>query len=156
MQSQAAIAALLTLSFLNSSSGATVFDLRGLHAAVGGMPGELEDSRDVRIGKDVTFRATIAVTNKGNGTLSIANLRLRVYDDHDDGLIYQGRLLDIAFVDLSGGGYKDLIVSGCAIHTGEKEDAVPKYEGVVFVYKFLPKERKFELAYRRASFSISE
>lgn len=108
-------------------------------------------SLSIDIGHGVVLNANVELTTKGNGGLSIANLDLRTYDTHDDGLIYKNRMLDVDIVDLSGSGYMDIVVSGVAVHT---LTSPYKDEDVIFIYRFNPDKKVFEQVYRKSSFEI--
>src|SRR5262249_24787066 len=62
-----------------------------------GMPGEQGFHREVVVGNGVSMPADIQVTAKGNGYLRIGNLKLKVFDTHDDGSYYEHDLLNIDF-----------------------------------------------------------
>src|SRR4029079_17100174 len=67
-----------------------------------GMPGEEGLEKEVVLAADVKMSAVIEVTAKGNGSLRIGNLNLKVFDSHDDGSYYENGLLNIDFSDLDG------------------------------------------------------
>jgi len=123
---------------------------------VDGMQGEERYVKKFDLGGGVSANVTIDVTAKGNGYMAVLNLHLKVFDEHDDGAIYDGGLLQIDFIDLAGGGFKDLVISGLVIYTGEKATSPRSSEPVVFIYRFQPKERTFKLVYKRASFDLAE
>lgn len=110
---------------------------------------------EIRLGQDVSFPARLEVNSKGNGLLGICNLNLKVYDDHDDGRLYEGSLLRTVFTDLDEDGFRDLIISGRVLHTHEKSGQTESAEDVVFVYMFKPGTKQFRETYRRATFEIS-
>ena len=87
----------------------------------GSMPGEELYEKNFAIGHGVTEHAKIEVTAKGNGFLEMGNLDLRVFKEHNNGSLFEGGLLHVEFVDLTGSGYKDLVISGVVRYTGEKE-----------------------------------
>jgi hypothetical protein len=118
------------------------------------MPGEEELHRVIKIGPGVTLKASIEVTSKGNGLLTIGNLQLRVVDSHDDGAKYQDGMAHVEFADVDGDGWKDLIVIGIAEFTDEKSAAVLKREPFTFFYKYDPRTGKFRETFRLASFEL--
>jgi hypothetical protein len=89
------------------------------------------------LGAGLRLPARIETTTQGNGTLSIGNLTLRLKDKHDDGLVYAGSgVLRLDVVALSPGRHPSaLIVSGTALHTGEKESDPSVPEAVVYIYE---------------------
>jgi len=115
--------------------------------AKGGMPGEERYERSVEIGHGINLDAVIDVTVRRNGTLRVGNLKLRVLDEYDDGKVYVGGLLHVEFIDVTGDGFKDLVITGTVIHTGEKETEPRSYETVTSIYVFDPKKREFHLAF---------
>src|SRR5713226_3522996 len=75
-----------------------------LKPAKDGMPGEEELTREVVVAPDVKLLAKIEVSAKGNGSLRIANLDLKVFDGHNDGIYYEHEMLNIDFSDIDGDG----------------------------------------------------
>lgn len=75
--------------------------------------------------KDGPIQAHFEVTSKGNGTISLPGLHVRVYDGHDDGLTIRGDLLTCRWRDLDNDGHLDLEVEGIAIAIGDDPKAVP-------------------------------
>lgn len=65
---------------------------------------------------------TFNITSKGNGALEIANLLVRVYDEHDDCDLYQPRLLATTRITNAEGRCMGLEFSGLQIHDCEEED----------------------------------
>ncbi|MGI0047669.1 MAG: hypothetical protein ACREBB_10865 [Nitrosotalea sp.] len=113
--------------------------------------GNQNRSINVDIGHGVILKGRVELTTKGNGGLSIANLDLRTYDTHNDGLVYKTKMLDTDLVDLSGNGYLDIVVSGIAVHTL----TIPyKEEDIIFIYRYIPDKKIFEQIYRKSSFEI--
>ena len=118
-----------------------------------GMPGEQICRGQADIGAGLKLPFVLAVTNKGNGGLEIANLKLRIFDDHDDGLIYDGSLLNAEIVSLDDTDNKYLIISGTAIHTGDKgNERLP--ESVLFIYRFDRAKKTFSRVYKHAGFDL--
>jgi len=118
------------------------------------IPGEQRYERVIEIGHGVSTRAVIEVTSKGNGILKIGDLRLRVYDDHDDGAYYLGSLLHIEFADVNGDDYRDMVISGIVSHGGEKEWEERKMESLVFIYRYDVERSTFVLVYRKGQTDI--
>lgn len=127
--------------------GAQVIGLHNLKPTPESMPGETSSNFNVEVGNGDVLSAKIERTARGNGTLSIANLSIRVIDDYDDGLIYQHSMLHVEFKDLSGRGYKDLVVTGIAIQTGEKESDARRYIAITSIFMYEPKSKTFVQAF---------
>lgn len=111
------------------------------------MPGEQRYEQTIEIGPKVKVEAVVEVTARRNGTLKVANLNLRVLDEYDDGMKYLDGLLHVEFVDVSGDGFKDLVITGTITNTGEKETDPISYTTVTSIYVFAPKEKEFKLAF---------
>jgi|LauGreDrversion2_5_1035112.scaffolds.fasta_scaffold01758_2 hypothetical protein len=111
-----------------------------------GMPGEEGFDKEIVFAAGIKIAATINVTNKGNGSLQIANLKLKIFDSHDDGKYYENEMLKIEFVDLDGDGKRELLVSGIVCFTDEKGDSMLRREAVVFIYA-LQLNHTFRLIY---------
>ena len=136
-------------------AGAQRIERSQLGPVKGGMEGEQSWERTIELGKDVSLPAKLEVTAKGNGILEVGNLKLKVYDGHDDGAYYDNDLLNVEFVDVTRDGYKDLVVSGDVLYTGD-DDQVKSVEPVVFLYVFVPEQKQFVQTYKRASFDLEK
>lgn len=108
----------------------------------------------IQIGPSTKMPARIEVTSKGNGSLEIGNLYLKIYDGHEDLSTYEKSMLRTVFVDINADGYRDLLVSGRVLYFDEKGDDVIKTENVLFAYHFDPKSKQFRETHRQATFSI--
>ena len=107
------------------------------------------------LGDGVKLPARIETTTQGNGTLTIANLTLRLKDRHDDGLVYAGDgVLRLDVVRLAGASAPALIVSGTALHTGEKETDPQVPESVVYIYAVDCATGRLVRAWRNTSIDI--
>ncbi|MFK7790444.1 MAG: hypothetical protein AB8C95_13240 [Phycisphaeraceae bacterium] len=104
---------------------------------------------EIEIHKDVVTNASIGVTSKGNGTLNVLNLSLRVYDSHDDTNLYKDAMLLVEFTDLNEDGYLDLMVTGIYQVTPEQRDGVLEEHVVVFMCHFDPKTNAFKKIYQQ-------
>jgi len=140
----------LTLLFLlttSASVAAQVIRLEEFKPAKDRMPGEQRYERQIEIGHGIKLNARVDVTVRRNGTLRIANLKLRVLKEYDDGSVYVGGLLHVEFLDLTDDGFKDLVITGTVAHTGEKETDPVTYEAVTSIYVFDPKQKEFRLVF---------
>ena len=118
------------------------------------MPGELRLEQHVEICAGRTLDAVVEVTTKGNGTLTVGNLKLKVYDAHDDGAVYANDMACVEFVDLNGDGCKDLIVTGAVCYNNEKDETITKVEPFTFIYFYDRKSNTFRLKFKRATFAL--
>ncbi|MBX9736919.1 MAG: hypothetical protein K2X32_08330 [Phycisphaerales bacterium] len=67
--------------------------------------------------------ATIEVTSKGNGVLEFDRFSVHVIDEHDDGFLFEPRLLHILNTDYDGDGYKDLLIFGERVCTDDPSES---------------------------------
>ena len=118
-----------------------------------GIPGEQGFKREIVLAPAVAMTATLDVSAKGNGSLRIGNLNLRVVDSNDDGSYYENEMLDIDFTDLDGDGKREMVISGIVCFTNEKGSAVLRREAIVFIYK-LQVDRTFKKVYWNTDFRI--
>lgn len=102
--------------------------------------------------EDVVFD----VTRRGNGTVSIPSLTLKLFDQHDDGLVYRDGVLRLDAVQMYRDAPLSLIVSGIVRRTGEKENGPVTDEAITFVYYLDCKEGRFERAFGTSSWEIIE
>ena len=125
-----------------------------LKPAEDGMPGEKMFEKNIALANGIKMQARIDVTPKGIGYLQIGNLNVKVFDSHKDGGYYENEMLNIDFVDIAGDGKKDLVISGIACYTGEKDDSVLCREAVVLIYTLLP-DLTFKQVYSAQSWSLA-
>ena len=141
------VVAALILTAFSVVAGAQVVRSADFKPDPQGREGETRYDRVVEVGRGIRLPVTIEVTVRRNGTLKVANLELRVLDEYDDGQVYEGGLLHVEFVDVTGDGFKDLVVTGIYVHTGEKEGDPVTREPVTSVYVFVPDKGKFRCAF---------
>lgn len=79
----------------------------------------------------------ISTTSKGNGTLEVANLTVRIIDRHDDGILFDPPLLDITVIEDDNKICLGFTISGWMITTGEKggEETSREFISIHFVYE---------------------
>jgi hypothetical protein len=118
-----------------------------------GMPGEEGLEKELVLAPDVRMAATIEVTAKGNDSLRVGNLKLKVFDSHNDGSYYENEMLKIEFPDIDADGKRELVISGIVCFTDEKGDKVLRREAVVFIYALQP-NRTFKQIYHNTSFRL--
>lgn len=122
--------------------------LEDLEEDAEGIHGEQKWSDEIMVGPDLSLRAEITVTAKGNGFLTVGGAQLgRVYDGHADGATFEGRLANIVFRDINGDGFKDIVVSGIINLTDEKGTKVLERRPFVRIILFDPDQRTFNVAY---------
>ena len=93
-------------------------------------------SGDVRLGPDLVVRAEVQVTSKGNGSLSLLNLDVKVIGGHVDSDFYEPTFLYTFLVDLNSDGYRDLVVCGRVWETYDECDCAVRWRRVVEVLEF--------------------
>lgn len=108
-----------------------------------GMPGEKLCLKQIEIGPGISHTMKINLTAKGNGMMHLLNLSIPVYDSHDNGHLFEGFLLNIRFIDLDNDGYKDLVITGTRVSTGEKGNVVSGRDEVLRIFQFDSKEIRF-------------
>lgn len=90
----------------------------------------------VKLSPDINLPCTFDLTTKGNGVLEIGDMRLLVYDVHDNGHVYAGGLASLDLVDLNADGVKELVVSVTVLTTDEKSSTVTEIRPFAFVYTY--------------------
>ena len=126
---------------------AQVITRASLRPTTSGIAGEQNLEQSIHIGDGVDAIVLLEITAKGNGLLSVANLHIKVIDEHDDGVLFENGLLHVEFVDITGDGYKDLVIYGTVLTTGERHGDPITRDAVVSIYVFDPVKRRFELRY---------
>lgn len=88
----------------------------------GPVPGQLSEAEDdrlvtLKLGEHEIAARVMGPSTKGNGALALPGLTLRIYDEHDDGLVYGDRQLTVTttrewngelFIEVSGTGLVSL------------------------------------------------
>lgn len=77
---------------------------------------------EIKLSKQFNIKGELEMTSKGNGTLRVANLHFRLYDDHNDGVLFDKRCLNVTLKDLNHDGILDLEVSGAIQEMDEKDE----------------------------------
>lgn len=96
---------------------------------------------EFRLADDTTIPASLEITTKGNGALSVGNLVVRVYDDHDDGSVFYGGIADIERCRIRG--QAALVIHAHRIYTTSDEFELGTDIPVEVVATF--SEGKFEI-----------
>jgi len=102
-------------------------------------------SRSIEISHGNFQPAEFEITSKGNGAISLPGLNVRIYDAHDDGLVFTNHLLSCEWKDTDDDGFLDLVVNGTAIQTGDNDDAKPVEIKVSGLFRWNPKNKQFEI-----------
>jgi len=100
-------------------------------------------SKRIVLGRGFSIKAIFSITTKGNGWLEVSGLGIRVYDSHNDGIIYRRGLLKCIWKDENGDGILDLVVSGTAEHWNEKGLKVESVSDVRGLFRYVSSERRF-------------
>lgn len=99
---------------------------------------------EVDLGQGVLVPVEVAFTSKGNGMLSCLNLPKRVYDAHDDGVLYAGGISAVVFVDANRDGYRDLVFASALLESPDDKapsNAFREYAQSIYLYQ--PESRDF-------------
>jgi hypothetical protein len=93
--------------------------------------------RIIDIEKSRLLKVTLGTTTKGNGVISIPGLAIRVYDQHNDGLVFDdGGGLTCEWRSDVPEGYPMLLISGVAIHYDEKGNNIVQRNEVSAVFRY--------------------
>jgi hypothetical protein len=106
------------------------------------LPDDTPWHRFVEIG-GVRVRFDFEKTSKGNGTLKFPGGGVRIYDSHNDGVIFQPFALDTRLVDLDHDRCLDLDVSGVVVRFDDKGDRGIDRRPVRAVFRFVPSVKGF-------------
>lgn len=66
------------------------------------------------------LKVALGTTTKGNGVISIPGVTIRVYDQHQDGIVFEGGGLSCEWRDDPASVFPSLMISGVAVHYDEK------------------------------------
>jgi len=101
-------------------------------------------------GGDVTLPYSFSISSKGNGSLAFGTYCIRIYDAHSDRLLFAppgslgtDYLLDQHQQDVNADGWLDLVFTGTAICTGEKESDPQTSRSVRSVFLYDPQTASF-------------
>ncbi len=109
--------------------------------------------RFLSLNENHQFKARLEGTTKGNGTILIHNLLIRIFDQHDDGIIYKNGTLSLTTKDVTGNNIKEIILNGIVVYTGEKEADPVEYEALTYIYSLNCKTGVFETIYHYGNYS---
>jgi hypothetical protein len=100
--------------------------------------------KSIEIASGVWINAMFEITSKGNGAVHLPGLSIRVYDSHNDGLVFRDWLLLCQWLDADGGGFLDFIVSGVGIRTDEETEQELESFPVRGMFRYDPQQHRFE------------
>lgn len=149
------IFALLVIMLASTNVHAQVLTRADLQEKPGSEHDEQVLQCTIEVDQTTQLPASIEVSSKGNGVLRIANLELKVYDDHDNGVVFKDAMGHIEFADLNDDGAKDLIIFGEVQYTAE--DGPPRIlreEQYLFIYTYDKVSRGFRRTYAKADFKL--
>ena len=113
-----------------------------------------QTQRTLKLNSNLQFTVTLEGTSKGNGTLKVHNLYLRIFDQHDDGLVYEGNSLNIDFKDLNNDKLNEIIITGTLKYTGNNETDPVSYKPFTQIFSFNCKTGLFITLYKASNYSI--
>jgi len=103
-----------------------------------------------RPGGDMALPYSFSISSKGNGSLAFGTYCIRIYDAHSDRLLFAppgslgtDYLLDQHQQDVNADGWLDLVFTGTAICTGEKESDPQTSRSVRSVFLYDPQTASF-------------
>lgn len=111
-------------------------------------------SLQINLSNTLSIPVSIDATSKGNGSINLNGLLLRVFDQHDDGTIYKNNYLNVQAKDTNSDGINELIFSGELKHTGEKEADPVSIESITTIYSLNCETGFFENIKNTSSYSI--
>jgi hypothetical protein len=88
-------------------------------------------------------------TSKGNGVLTLKNLKLRVYDEHQDLITFEGNYLKLEWLSAENGKVNGLVVSGIANIYEEDGEKVVRREPIACFFRWVKETKKFDVIYGR-------
>lgn len=97
----------------------------------------------VLISDSQLIKIRFGISTKGNGTVSLPGLTVRVYDMHADGSTFRGGLLKCEWHREGDYPYLDFVVTGMAVRYDEKGDAEIGEVPVKGVFRYSAAERRF-------------
>lgn len=110
----------------------------------------------LHMGSGINLTGMVDATNKGNGTLAIGNLSLRLMKRHDDGIVYGGNgILRLDVTPFTSRSQQaSLVISGDLVRTGDKESDPKTHDVLVAIYSLNCKSGKFERAFSTSDYDI--
>lgn len=81
-------------------------------------------------------------------------MKLRIFDQHDDGIVYENNALSIDLKDLNGNGFNELIITGILKYTGDKETDPASYSPFTQIFTYDCNSGFFTSLYKTGDYSI--
>ncbi len=93
----------------------------------------------------VSVEVVFEITAKGNGVVELPGVGVRVYDCHDDGLVFRDSLLRCEWRDFDRDGALDFVVTGVGVRTHEKTGAEQSSLPLRGVFRYVRERARFEV-----------
>lgn len=128
-------------------SGDVLFKPSELEACIE-IDGVRECTKEVDLGDGVARIAHLSISPKANGLLRVLNLSIKVYDCHDDAVVFHDCRLDVVLSDVTSDGCLDLVIAGSEIIYGDdpaggKATVIIDRREILMVYRFDEAESRF-------------
>jgi len=107
------------------------------------LPDETPWCRVLSVAPGWPVRFHFEMSTKGNGGLTFPGGFARIYDAHDDCLVFAPYLLNARLADLDGDGFADIELSGTAVLTDGKDAHEVGRHPVRAVFTFIPSQHRF-------------
>lgn len=144
---------LFSLFFLISCANLVVAEKEKLPLFFAQNLQEVNRSVKIKTSEYRAFLAKVELTSKGNGTIQLGNLLIRVYDQHDDGVLYKDKELDIYLQDLTRDGNRELILTGILTITDEEDSNHFAYLPFTEIISLDCKNEKFKVLFSQPDYS---
>lgn len=108
----------------------------------------------IKLSPKLLIPLSIEATSKGNGTINLNGLLLRIFDQHEDGIVYKNGFLELEIKDINSDGINELIFTGELKYTGEKETDPVHFEPITIIYSLNCETGYFVNIKNTSSYSI--
>ena len=116
----------------------------------------IEIAKELIVGHGIKTSYSFGATSKGNGGLTIFGTFIKLLDVHDDSIIIKNDVLNSSVKDINDDGYKDILIWGVAIFTGEKEWDSKEERPVKAVLIFDKNKKKYTVKEKSPEIDIWE
>lgn len=96
----------------------------------------------INLSPSIKLNGYFSASAKGNATIRIENIFLRLFDQHDDGIVYPNSLLELELIDLNNDGINELILTGL-VATTDDDDEISSTIHTTYIFQYSTKEEKF-------------
>ena len=110
--------------------------------------------KELNIGHGVKTHYSFSGTSKGNGSVTIFGTTIKLLDIHDDSIIIKDEILYSLVKDINDDGYKDILIWGVAIYSGEKEWDPKEERPVVALLIFDKNKKKYIIKHKSPEIDI--